>query len=164
MDVDFEIGSETIDYLKLAEKEKLKPMELELRKLEDLVKDVIEDMEHLQRREEKMRNTNGNDIWITPGTCWILEYICFRDIALGVVLCTDTIRLFSSLLYVFLRIDKCSCAVVLDNDHGCPDRIRSMADCLPQAILPQEETYRLNHRFWIFMRNDSQLDKVQREG
>ncbi|KAF9294250.1 endoplasmic reticulum vesicle protein 25 [Linnemannia elongata] len=58
VDVDFEIGSETIDYLKLAEKEKLKPMELELRKLEDLVKDVIEDMEHLQRREEKMRNTN----------------------------------------------------------------------------------------------------------
>lgn len=89
--------------MKLAEKEKLKPMELELRKLEDLVKDVIEDMEHLQRREEKMRNTNGNDIWITPGTCWILEYICFRDIALGVVLCADTIRLFSSLLMCFLE-------------------------------------------------------------
>lgn len=72
VDVEFEIGSETIDYLKLAEKEKLKPMELELRKLEDLVKDVIEDMEHLQRREEKMRNTNGNDMWITTSTCWIL--------------------------------------------------------------------------------------------
>ncbi|KAF9122897.1 vesicle coat component [Mortierella sp. 14UC] len=58
VDVDFDIGSETIDYLKLAEKEKLKPMEVELRKLEDMVRDVIENMEHLQQREEKMRNTN----------------------------------------------------------------------------------------------------------
>ncbi|KAF9086460.1 vesicle coat component [Mortierella sp. GBA35] len=58
VDVDFEIGSETFDWVKFAETEKLKPMEVELRKLEDLVKDVIEDMEHLQRREERMRNTN----------------------------------------------------------------------------------------------------------
>jgi hypothetical protein len=43
----------------LAEAEKLKPMEVELRKLEDMVKDIVENMEHLQAREEKMRNTNG---------------------------------------------------------------------------------------------------------
>ncbi|KAF9094615.1 vesicle coat component [Mortierella sp. GBA35] len=58
VDIDFEIGSETIDYVKLAEVEKLKPMEVELRKLEDLVKDIVDNMEHLQAREEKMRNTN----------------------------------------------------------------------------------------------------------
>lgn len=59
VDVDFEIGAETFDYAKIAEAEKLKPMEVELRKLEDLVKDILEDMEHLQAREERMRNTNG---------------------------------------------------------------------------------------------------------
>ena len=59
VDIDFDIGSETIDYQKLAEAEKLKPMELELRKLEDMVKDIVDNMEHLQAREEKMRNTNG---------------------------------------------------------------------------------------------------------
>lgn len=59
VDIDFDIGSETIDYAKLAEAEKLKPMELELRKLEDMVKDIVDNMEHLQDREEKMRNTNG---------------------------------------------------------------------------------------------------------
>ncbi|KAG0368536.1 emp24/gp25L/p24 family/GOLD-domain-containing protein [Gamsiella multidivaricata] len=58
VDIDFDVGSETIDYAKLAEQEKLKPMELELRKLEDLVKDILENMEQLQAREERMRNTN----------------------------------------------------------------------------------------------------------
>ncbi|ORZ01833.1 emp24/gp25L/p24 family/GOLD-domain-containing protein [Lobosporangium transversale] len=58
VDIDFDIGSETIDYEKLAREERLKPMELELRKLEDLVKDIIANMEHLKEREEKMRNTN----------------------------------------------------------------------------------------------------------
>lgn len=41
------------------ELEKLKPMEVELRKLEGLVRDIIDDMDHLKDREEKMRNTNG---------------------------------------------------------------------------------------------------------
>ncbi|KAG0285472.1 vesicle coat component, partial [Dissophora globulifera] len=59
VDLDFDIGSETIDYVKLAEQEKLKPMEVELRKVEDMVKEVIENMMHLQDREETMRNTNG---------------------------------------------------------------------------------------------------------
>ncbi|KAG0001494.1 vesicle coat component [Modicella reniformis] len=59
VDIDFDIGAETIDYDKLAEQEKLKPMEVELRKLEDLVKEILENMEHLKAREEKMRNTNG---------------------------------------------------------------------------------------------------------
>jgi hypothetical protein len=59
--VEFEIGSETIDYVKLAETEKLKPMEVELRKLEDLVRDILGNMEHLKDREEKMRNTNGKN-------------------------------------------------------------------------------------------------------
>ncbi|KAF9428606.1 vesicle coat component [Podila epigama] len=58
IDVDFAIGSETIDWVKQAEKEKLKPMEMELRKLEGMVKEILDNMEHLQSREEKMRNTN----------------------------------------------------------------------------------------------------------
>src|SRR5690554_7552748 len=62
IDLDFDIGVETIDYAKLAEAEKLKPMEVELRKLEDMVQDILDDMDHLQRREERMRNTNGKQI------------------------------------------------------------------------------------------------------
>lgn len=77
-----------------------------------------------------------------------------RMFALRVVSCTDT-NMFSFILW-FLRIDKCACSVVLDDDHVCLDRIRSMADCLPQAVLPQEETYRLNS--WLL---DLQENKWQ---
>ncbi|KAF9365515.1 vesicle coat component [Mortierella sp. NVP85] len=58
IDVDFEIGAEAIDYVKMAEQEKLKPMEVELRKLEDQVGEILRNMEHLKAREERMRNTN----------------------------------------------------------------------------------------------------------
>lgn len=77
IDVDFEIGSETYDYAKLAEQEKLKPMEVELRKLEDLVKDILENMDHLKSREEKMRNTNGKD----QGTDRWPLLCCFHDMS-----------------------------------------------------------------------------------
>ncbi|KAG0297920.1 vesicle coat component [Dissophora globulifera] len=53
-----QFGSETVDYVKVAKEEKLKPMEVELRKLEDIVKDVMKNMIHLQKREEIMRDTN----------------------------------------------------------------------------------------------------------
>ncbi|KAF9438724.1 vesicle coat component [Entomortierella beljakovae] len=59
VDIEFLVGSETIDYEKLAKAEKLKPMEVELRKLEDMVQEILENMEHLQAREVKMRDTNG---------------------------------------------------------------------------------------------------------
>ncbi|KAF9932352.1 vesicle coat component [Linnemannia zychae] len=80
VDLEFQIGSETIDYVKLAEKEKLKPMEVELRKLEDQVNDIIENMEFLQRREEKMRNTNEST---NARVQWFSTLTMFVLIALG---------------------------------------------------------------------------------
>ncbi|KAG0203947.1 vesicle coat component [Mortierella sp. GBA30] len=80
VDIDFEIGSETIDYAKLAEAEKLKPMEVELRKLEDLVKDILDNMEHLQAREERMRNTNEST---NARVQWFSTLTMFVLIALG---------------------------------------------------------------------------------
>ncbi|GJJ76256.1 p24 family protein delta-1 [Entomortierella parvispora] len=80
VDIDFEIGSETIDYEKLAETEKLKPMELALRKLEDMVKDILENMEHLQAREERMRNTNEST---NARVQWFSTMTMFVLIALG---------------------------------------------------------------------------------
>ena len=77
VDLDFDIGSETKDYEKLAETEKLKPMEIELRKLEDMVKDIVDNMMHLQDREEKMRNTNGK--LCPPFSCvsFFVVVVCF---------------------------------------------------------------------------------------
>ena len=46
-------------HLQLAKAEKLKPMELELRKLEDLADAIVQDFAYMRAREEEMRNTNG---------------------------------------------------------------------------------------------------------
>ena len=46
-------------YSKLAKIEKLKPMELELKKLEDLSEAIVNDFAYMRAREEEMRDTNG---------------------------------------------------------------------------------------------------------
>lgn len=40
---------------------KLKPLELELQKLEDLSASVVEDFEYMRKREQAMRDTNGKN-------------------------------------------------------------------------------------------------------
>ncbi|CAJ0629042.1 4017_t:CDS:2, partial [Entrophospora sp. SA101] len=54
-----DVGAEAIDYNQLAKAEKLKPMEAELRKLEQIVQEIVDEMEYLRRREARMRDTNG---------------------------------------------------------------------------------------------------------
>lgn len=46
-------------HLQLAKAEKLKPMELELRRLEDLAESIVNDFAYMRAREEEMRDTNG---------------------------------------------------------------------------------------------------------
>jgi hypothetical protein len=43
----------------LAKAEKLKPLEIELRRLEDLSQEIVNDFNYMKIREEEMRNTNG---------------------------------------------------------------------------------------------------------
>ena len=45
-------------FKKLAKVEKLKPLEVELRRLEDLSQDIVSDFAYMKAREEEMRNTN----------------------------------------------------------------------------------------------------------
>lgn len=40
-------------------------MELELTKLEDLSASIVQDFEHMRKREEEMRDTNGN-LFLSP--------------------------------------------------------------------------------------------------
>jgi hypothetical protein len=44
----------------LAKVEKLKPLEIELRRLEDLSQDIVSDFTYMKDREQEMRDTNGN--------------------------------------------------------------------------------------------------------
>uniref|UniRef100_A0A0N4Z0W1 GOLD domain-containing protein n=1 Tax=Parastrongyloides trichosuri TaxID=131310 RepID=A0A0N4Z0W1_PARTI len=51
-------GVEAKNYDDLAKAEKLKPLEVELRRLEDLAESIVQDFAYMRSREEEMRNTN----------------------------------------------------------------------------------------------------------
>ncbi|KAK3730361.1 hypothetical protein QZH41_014837, partial [Actinostola sp. cb2023] len=52
-------GVEAKNYDDLAKAEKLKPMEIELKRLEDLADAVVNDFAYMRQREQEMRDTNG---------------------------------------------------------------------------------------------------------
>lgn len=45
--------------LQLGEAAKLKPLEIELKRLEDLSESIVQDFSYMRQREEEMRDTNG---------------------------------------------------------------------------------------------------------
>lgn len=52
-------GVEAKNYEGIGEAAKLKPIEVELRRLEDLSNDIVQDFSIMRKREEEMRDTNG---------------------------------------------------------------------------------------------------------
>jgi len=51
-------GVEAKNYDELAKAEQLKPLEMQLRRLEDLTESIVNDFQSMKKREEEMRNTN----------------------------------------------------------------------------------------------------------
>eukprot|EP00731_Ephydatia_muelleri_P028223 Em0019g1096a len=51
-------GVEAKNYEDVAKAEKLKPMEMELRRLEDLAESIVNDFAYMRAREQEMRDTN----------------------------------------------------------------------------------------------------------
>ncbi|WWD15766.1 endoplasmic reticulum vesicle protein 25 [Kwoniella shandongensis] len=58
VDLDVDIGADAVDYNAIANQESLSILEVEMRKLEAVVKEIVDEMGYLQRREMKMRDTN----------------------------------------------------------------------------------------------------------
>ncbi|KAL4237449.1 Transmembrane emp24 domain-containing protein 10 [Mactra antiquata] len=56
--LDMKHGIEAKSYEDLAKAEKLKPLEVELRRLEDLSRSIVDDFAYMRKREEEMRDTN----------------------------------------------------------------------------------------------------------
>lgn len=50
----------TFTHGKLGEAARLKPLEVELKRLEDLSEAIVQDFAYMRQREEEMRDTNGN--------------------------------------------------------------------------------------------------------
>ncbi|XP_053134295.1 transmembrane emp24 domain-containing protein 10-like [Hemicordylus capensis] len=51
-------GIEALNYENVAKAEKLKPLEVDLRRLEDLSESIVKDFAFMKQREEEMRDTN----------------------------------------------------------------------------------------------------------
>ncbi|KAG0139191.1 hypothetical protein CROQUDRAFT_30825, partial [Cronartium quercuum f. sp. fusiforme G11] len=59
-DLDVDIGADVVDYNTIAKAESLSGLEVEMRKLEGIIREIVEELDHLKRREAKMRDTNDN--------------------------------------------------------------------------------------------------------
>ena len=51
-------GVDSRDYKDIIEVEQLKPLEAQLRRLEDLSNEIVQDFAYMRKREEEMRDTN----------------------------------------------------------------------------------------------------------
>ncbi|VVC87677.1 transmembrane emp24 domain-containing protein bai [Leptidea sinapis] len=58
VNLDIKVGIEAKNYEGIGEAAKLKPMELELKRLEDLSEAIVQDFTLMRKREEEMRDTN----------------------------------------------------------------------------------------------------------
>jgi len=67
--IEIKTGVEARDYTELAGKENLSKLELEMRKIEDGVADILKDLQYLRKREERMRDTNESTnervVWLS---------------------------------------------------------------------------------------------------
>ncbi|KAK5164802.1 vesicle coat component [Saxophila tyrrhenica] len=81
IELDIDIGADAKDWSAIQAGEKLKPVEAELRRISEVAKEVVEEMEFLRGREMRLRDTNESTNervkWFAVGTMGML-------VALGV--------------------------------------------------------------------------------
>jgi len=72
VELDVDIGADAKDWSAIQAGEKLKPIETELRRLEEVVAEIVDEMDYLRQRELKLRDTNESTNervkWFAIGT------------------------------------------------------------------------------------------------
>ncbi|CAL1699111.1 unnamed protein product [Somion occarium] len=58
IDLDVDIGADAVDYNAIANQESLSGLETEMRKLEGVVKEIVDELDYLKSREERFQATN----------------------------------------------------------------------------------------------------------
>lgn len=95
IDLDVDIGADAVDYNAIAKQESLSGLEVEMRKLEGVVKEIVDELNYLKRREARMRDTNGpshlvsscrprlipSRIYKRPGSILLLPHLWHAGIA-----------------------------------------------------------------------------------
>jgi p24 family protein delta-1 len=76
VELDVDIGADAKDWSAIQATEKLKPVEAELRRIEELTGEIVKEMDYLRQREQKLRDTNESTNtrvkWFGIGTTWLL--------------------------------------------------------------------------------------------
>lgn len=76
VELDIDIGADAKDWSAIQAGEKLKPVEAELRRIEEVVGEIVTEMEYLRGREQKLRDTNESTNervkWFAFGTMGML--------------------------------------------------------------------------------------------
>lgn len=76
VELDIDIGADAKDWSAVQATEKLKPVETELRRIEEMVAEIVSEMDYLRQREQKLRDTNestNNRVkWFAFGTMGML--------------------------------------------------------------------------------------------
>jgi len=81
VDLDVDIGADAVDYNAIAKAESLSGLEVEMRKLEGVVKEIVDELNYLKRREARMRDTNESTnerVW------WFSLMTILTLVALGI--------------------------------------------------------------------------------
>lgn len=58
VELDVDIGADAKDWSAIQQTEKLKPVEADLRRMEEMVAEIVSEMDYLRTREQKLRDTN----------------------------------------------------------------------------------------------------------
>ncbi|KJZ73908.1 Endoplasmic reticulum vesicle protein 25 [Hirsutella minnesotensis 3608] len=76
VELDIDIGADAKDWSAIQATEKLKPVEAELRRIEETTTEIVQEMDYLRAREQKLRDTNESTNtrvkWFGVGTTWLL--------------------------------------------------------------------------------------------
>ena len=76
IELDIDIGADAKDWSAVQATEKLKPVETELRRMEEMVAEIVAEMDYLRSREQKLRDTNESTNtrvkWFAFGTMGML--------------------------------------------------------------------------------------------
>ncbi|KAI9826667.1 MAG: vesicle coat component [Sarea resinae] len=76
IELDVDIGADAKDWSAVQAAEKLKPVETELRRIEEMVSEIVSEMEYLRSREQRLRDTNESTNervkWFAFGTMGML--------------------------------------------------------------------------------------------
>ncbi|KAK8050515.1 endoplasmic reticulum vesicle protein 25 [Apiospora phragmitis] len=76
IELDIDIGADAKDWSAIQASEKLKPVETELRRIEEMIGEIVGEMDYLRSREQKLRDTNESTNtrvkWFGVGTTMLL--------------------------------------------------------------------------------------------